>query len=343
MNSLNPRARLTWFAFPLGLVTLIAILLTVAPVAADSTITTPLTLRNHITIAGGSVRLGDIFDGFETPRAGISGDTIVAYAPRPGRRAVFDANWLARVAQRYRLDWRPTTRLDRVIVERASTVINAEDIVSALRDEIKSRGNAQNIELELSNRNLLVHIDSDLPATVEVIHIATEARRGKFSAIIAVPADDPQARRITVVGKLFSVVEVPVPARALRPGSPIRLSDIKWKRVRARYVQNDVVTDPNEFVNREAKRPLSADTMVRRSDLRVPVVVSKGMLVTMIFRTSSMVLTASGRALEAGSTGDFITVRNIQTKTTVDARVLGPNRVEVAALRLLAMSEGNVQ
>ena len=104
-----------------------------------------------------------------------------------------------------------------------------------------------------------------------------------------------------------------------------------------------MVTDPNEFVNREAKRPLSADTMVRRSDLRVPITVSKGMLVTMIFRTSSMVLTASGRALEAGSTGDFITVRNIQTKTTVDARVLGPNRVEVAALRQLATSEGNVQ
>jgi flagella basal body P-ring formation protein FlgA len=67
------------------------------------------------------------------------------------------------------------------------------------------------------------------------------------------------------------------------------------------------------------------------------------MLVTMIFRTPSMVLTATGRALEAGSTGDFITVRNSQTGATVDARILGPNRVEVAALRLLAASEGNVR
>ena len=67
------------------------------------------------------------------------------------------------------------------------------------------------------------------------------------------------------------------------------------------------------------------------------------MLVTMMFRSWSLVLTASGGALEAGSTGVFITVRNTQTKMTVDARILGPNRVEVAALRQLASSKGNVQ
>jgi len=83
--------------------------------------------------------------------------------------------------------------------------------------------------------------------------------------------------------------------------------------------------------------------MVHRSDLQAPVTVSKGMLVTMIFRSASMVLTASGRALEAGSTGDFITVRNTQTNATIDAKILGPNRVGVDALRQLATSKGKVQ
>lgn len=310
---------------------------------ADSTEPAPLTLRNHITVVGGSVHLRDIFDGFENPRPGVSGDTIIAYAPQPGRRAVFDANWLARVAQRHRLHWRPTTRLDRVIVERASTVVDATDIAAALRDEIAARGHGENIDLELSNRKLLVHIDSSLPPTIEVIHIATEPRRGRFSATLAIPAGDPQGRRITVAGQFFSVVEVPVPARALRPGSTIRQRDLKWQRVRADQIKNDTVTDPNEFIGREAKRPLSANKMVRQSELRDPVVVSKGMLVTMVFRTASMELTATGRALEAGAMDDFITVRNSQTGATVDARILGPNRVEVAALRQLAASEGTAQ
>ncbi len=326
-----------------GLAALLGALLGAAAAAADSANPAPLTLRNHVTLVGGSVHLRDLFDGFENPRPGVSGDTIIAYAPQPGRRAVFDANWLARVAQRHRLDWRPTTRLDRVIVERASTVVDANDIASALRDEIAARGHGANIELELSNRKLLVHIDSSLPPTIEVIHIATEPRRGRFSATLAIPAGDPQARRITVAGQFFSVVEVPVPARAVRPGSTIRQGDIKWQRVRANQIQNDTVTDPKDFIGREAKRPLSANKMVRQSQLRDPVVVTKGMLVTMVFRTASMELTATGRALEAGATDDFITVRNSQTGATVDARILGPNRVEVAALRLLAASEGIAQ
>jgi flagella basal body P-ring formation protein FlgA len=341
MDPIKPLSTFTRLAISLVLVGLLAVLLGVSAAIADAA--TPLTLRNHVTVVGGSVRFGDIFDGFDAPRAGVGSDTVIAYAPQPGRRAVFDANWLARIAQRYRLDWRPTTRFDRVVVDRASTVIDTDDILAALRDEITAGGNAENIELELSNRNLLVHIDASLPPTIDVVHLTTDARRGKFSAIIAVPAGDPQAHRITVVGQIYSVVEVPVPTRALRPGSVIRPSDIKWKRVRASHVQTDVVTDPQEFAGREANRPLSADRMVRRSDLRVPIAVTKGMLVTMIFRSSSMVLTASGRALEGGSTGDFITVRNSQTDVTVDARILGPNRVEVAALRLLVSSEGNVR
>jgi flagella basal body P-ring formation protein FlgA len=331
------------FAIPLGLVALFAVMVGATSASADGNISTPLTLRNHVTVSGGSIHLGDIFDGFEVSNAGINGETIVAYAPQPGRRAVFDAKWLSRVAQRYQLDWRPTTRLDRVVVDRASTVVNAEDIAAVLRQEFEARGNQQNIDLELSNRNLLVHIDSDLPPTLEVVSLSTESRRGQFSAIIAVPAGDPQARRITVTGQMFAVVEVPVPNRILRPGNPIRESDIKWKRVRVNSVRNDAVTDINEFLNLEPKRPLSANNMVQRADLRAPVTVSKGMLVTMVFRSATMVLTASGRALEAGSTGDFITVRNTQTNTTVDAKILGPNRVEVAALRQLASSEGKVQ
>ncbi len=343
MNSLKRLSMLTRAAVLLGLVALIAVLSGVSTVSADSDITTPLSLRTRVTIEDSAIRLDDIFDGFGGSRAGINGDTVVAYAPQPGRRAVFDAKWLSRVARRYRLDWRPTTRLDRVIVERASTIITAEDIISAIRDDLKAGGNWENVDLELSNRNLLVHIESNLPATIEVVNISTEERQGRFSAIIAVPAGDPQARRITIAGRIFPVVEVPVPSRALRPGSVIRPDDIKWIRVRADRIHNNIVSDPAEFTGREAIRPLSANRLVRRSDLRIPVTVSKGMLVTMIFRTSSMVLTATGRALEAGSTGDFITVRNTQTKQIVDARILGPNRVQVAALRQLASSKGIIQ
>jgi len=343
MTSIKRLFTPTRLAILLGLAALVTVMAGISAASAEPAVASPLSLRHHVTVEGGSVRLGDMFDGLDETNAGVGGETVVAYAPQPGRRAIFDANWLSRIAQRLRLNWRPTTRLDRVVVERASTTINAEDIRNALREEIKASGNTEDFDLELANRNLVVHIDANLPATIEVVQLVTEPRRGKFSAVIAVPAGDPQARRVGIEGRLFAMVEAPVPNRALRPGSIVRSGDIVWTRVRANRINTDIVTDPKDIAGQEVRRPLRANGLVRRSDLQAPITVSKGMLVTMIFSTPSMTLTASGRALEAGSTGDFITVRNIQTKTTVDARILGPNRVEVAALRQVAASEGKNQ
>ena len=77
-------------------------------------------LRHQAVVDDNVVRLDDIFDA-EFAGLGLDPATTIAYAPLPGRRAVFDAGWLARVAYRHRLPWRPTTRLDRIIVERTST------------------------------------------------------------------------------------------------------------------------------------------------------------------------------------------------------------------------------
>ena len=72
-----------------------------------------LSLRRQIVIDQDTIRLGDLFDGQISAVAGVTADTVVAYAPEPGRRAIFDAEWLSRLAQRLRLNWRPATRLDR--------------------------------------------------------------------------------------------------------------------------------------------------------------------------------------------------------------------------------------
>jgi flagella basal body P-ring formation protein FlgA len=60
----------------------------------------------------------------------------------------------------------------------------------------------------------------------------------------------------------------------------------------------------------------------------------------MIYRTPAMLLTATGRSSEAGSTGDIIRVTNSQTRTTIDARILGPDRVEVVAGEQVALGTG---
>ena len=72
-------------------------------------------LKETVTVNSRRVYIGDLFRN-----AGNKADIAIAYAPRPGQRAIFDARWLYRVARAYNLDWRPLGNQDQVVVERKS-------------------------------------------------------------------------------------------------------------------------------------------------------------------------------------------------------------------------------
>lgn len=314
-----------------------------APSVSPQTVGEPapeLSLRRQVTVDQNSIRLGDLFDGPVSGVPGVSADTVVAYAPQPGRRAIFDADWLSRMAYRYRLNWRPATRLDRAIVQRTSTIVSGDTIAFALTDALAQRGYGEDYEVSLSNRNLLIHIDSNMPATVDIVNLSVDLKSERFNAVLAVPAGDPNAQRHNVTGRLFAMIEVPVPVAILRPGKAIRSGDVKWMPVRAGSVRDSIVTDMDDLIDMEPRRALRQHTPIRLADLRQPQDIEKGNVVTMTFETQGMTLSATGVAQQNGIQGDIIRVRNSQTKLVIDARVTGPDRVAVRILPQLAANQG---
>ena len=84
-----------------------------------------IVLKESVRVESDVVHIGDLF-----LHTGKKGTIAVAYAPSPGKKATFDANWLYRIAKAYQLDWRPMNRHHRVIVERTSTIISQKQIGS---------------------------------------------------------------------------------------------------------------------------------------------------------------------------------------------------------------------
>jgi flagella basal body P-ring formation protein FlgA len=79
---------------------------------------------------------------------------------------------------------------------------------------------------------------------------------------------------------------------------------------------------------RSAVKPQNAPT----PDMQLPAaprVVERGAIVTVCARTAGVRITTSGKALEAGSTGDTVGIELADTKQRVLARVTGPQAVEV--------------
>ncbi len=292
-----------------------------------------ISLRESVEVNNSLITLGDLFT--------VSGEkaTIeVAYAPEPGKRAVFDARWLYRLAHAYRLPWRPLSEHVRSVVTRRSEIIGQREIEELILDALANKGADANGELELNNQLLQLHVPADALATVRVEETIFDTRSQRFTAILAAPSGKGGMKRTRVRGRLFKTAEVPVLNRRVLIGEVISAKDIQWIKVRASRLQTNTIVNETDLVGHTPKRGLRSGYPVLASAVQRPVLVAKGSLVTMMLRTPQMLLTAKGKALENGANGDVIRIKNAQSKSVIEAEVVGEGRVAVKPTTLVAMN-----
>ena len=97
-----------------------------------------------------------------------------------------------------------------------------------------------------------------------------------------------------------------------------------------------MLTDANRLIGQEVRRGGNAGQPLRIGDLRAPILVSKNSTVTMQLQTANMRLSSKGRAMDDASMGDAVRIMNLQSKTVVEATVIGASTVQVmpaAAMR----------
>jgi flagella basal body P-ring formation protein FlgA len=86
-----------------------------------------------------------------------------------------------------------------------------------------------------------------------------------------------------------------------------------------------------DVIGMEAARPLPVGTIVRSSDVIRPQLVRRGEPVTIVFRDGALSITAEGRALGSGATGDFVRIVSLSTNRTLDGVVEGTGSVRISA------------
>ena len=228
------------------LISTLLLILVAATARAES-----VTLNGSVAVNGDYVRLGDLFDN-----TGDKTDVIVAYAPEPGKQAVFDASWLYRVAQRNRLSWRPLTPRDRAVVRRDSYVVTRQEIEDQILERLRENGANGEIQVYLSNRSLRLHMASDEPAQVGIEDLDLDRRTNRFSALVVAPVGDPAARRVRVTGRVIEMAEIPVLGRRLLAGTLIREGDIRWIKLRTDQLQRDTITVATDLIGLVSSRTL---------------------------------------------------------------------------------------
>ncbi len=288
-----------------------------------------IVLRQNIIVDNGLVTLGDFFDG-----AGQKAPIVVAYAPDPGKRAVFDANWLYRAANAYGLKWKPMSLKQQAVVKRETVTIGREEIEDHILAALIDKGLDPEMTVELSNRTMRLYVPTNSLASVIVENVDFDQRTKRFSAYVSTP--DSKSSRVT--GRLQKMLNVPVPNRRVLKGELIGSQDIIWIETPSNRVQPNIIMHPDDLIGKTPRRGLRSGSPVRSSDVERPIIIKKGSLVTMVLKTPMMTLTSQGKAIENGSDGDVIRLTNTQSNTVIQAIVSGAGVVTITTVSHLAMN-----
>ena len=302
-------------------------------VHADPSITNPVMLNTAFKVEKKIIRLGDLFTN-----TGKQSEVAVAYSPEPGKRISFDARWLYRIARAYRLDWRPMNDRVRSVVFRASRVISRDEIEDSVRVALAKEGVARDSDVELFDQFIRLHVPLGSLSGISVDGIEHNPRNSRFSAVISVSSNSQNARQYRIRGRIHKTSEIPVLIRRVLSGETINKNDIKWIKVRDQRIQQNAVRTAAEIVGMTPKRSIRPGAPILLSSIQVPIMVAKGSLVTMFLQAPQMVLTARGKALENGSDGDVIPIRNMNSKKIVEAEIIGHGKVAVRPVAKLAMN-----
>jgi flagella basal body P-ring formation protein FlgA len=123
--------------------------------------------------------------------------------------------------------------------------------------------------------------------------------------------------------------EVLTLATPLPKGTVLKKSDLAPIRHNIAALPHGYFSDPARLVGMELRRPMRAGEVVTPNAISTPAVVERGQQVILIAETGMIAVSMKAEALQDGSIGQRIQVRNLSSRRVVEAEVVSRNVVKV--------------
>jgi flagellar basal body P-ring formation protein FlgA len=280
-------------------------------------------LRRMTTLQGPRVYLRDLFDD-----AGVNADRVLGPGPGPGGRIVVEARQLKAIARQYDVDWQPASGNDRAMLEWPGRPMKREDALAAVRAALVAQGAAPDCDVDIPGFN---------PPTVPLSGVFTpvvtrldyDRDLGRFVAFLSVIGDGTEPISVRVSGDVSDVIEVPVTVIRLSAGAIAGPDDVRMARVHVASVHGEVARELTNVVGMQLKQQIPAGVPIPVAELMLPTQIRRGEPVRLQLQVGGLSLSGQGTALESGSIGEQIRVRNISSQAVLEAEVLGPGMVRV--------------
>ena len=278
------------------------------------------TLKPYTTLASGTVRLCDLFDGAD--------DRPLGPAPPPGGRITVEAPQLSAIAHMFKVDWHPAGPGDRAILERPGRALVRDDILPPLRALLEADGAAADSDIELPVPSA-APFPAGGPPALSFSETSFDPASGRFTTLLQAMGDGMPPVQLRLSGRVQAMVELPVPRRTLMPGDVIGPDDLQWTRLRTGLLRGETVRQAVQAVGQAVRRTVAPGQPILLADLGRPVIVAKGAPLALLLDGPGLQVTAQGVAAEPGALGERIHVLNPYSRAMLEAEVTGPGQARV--------------
>ncbi len=282
------------------------------------------TLRPAVLLHGPNVLLSDLFDD-----AGADADRVLGPGPSPGGRIVVEAAQLGAIARRFDVDWHPVSSADRSVLERAGQPLDQDAALGAVRSALVGAGASPDCRIALSGFAAPLIPMGAIPRPL-VSQLDYDSRSGRFSALLSVAGAGMEPVTVRVAGQVDSMVELPVTSVRLLAGAIVRAEDVHMARISAAELRGEVVHGLEAIIGQQLTRPVAPGQPLSPKDLMKPTLVRRGSMVRLQLESGGLSVTGQGVALESGSAGDRIRLRNPGSRNLLEGVVIGPDVVRIA-------------
>ena len=195
-----------------------------------------------------------------------------------------------------------------------------------VQEHVASSGLPARHEIQLSrlDHRLRLPLCNDDALSASLESPATPVGR----VTVRVSCTAPSPWRLFVPAQVSLFQPVVVSTRPLSRGSVVGADDVHLAERDTGLLGSNYLLDPAQAIGMQLKRNVSADSVLSYTQLENNRIVRRGDKVVISAGNSSVSVKMPGEALEDGTQGEQIRVRNSRSNRVIRARVTGPGQVE---------------
>ncbi|MGA3116909.1 MAG: flagellar basal body P-ring formation chaperone FlgA [Syntrophobacteraceae bacterium] len=292
---------------------------------------------SNVTVNHKDVSLAEICDPETLPGEwkSIMDGLNIGDAPQAGLEKFIDPGqlrtYLVRLLDSYRINSSEVKfdLPDRIVVRRESTQITQEQIEEIFKKFVFDNSPWKREEINIQRvRFSGIPVIPTGKMTYEVTGSSARERFiGNVTATVDFYVNGDKVRTLGVVGKVEVFGNVYLASRPLKQNEIISEADLEVHKMNLTDAADRFATRPDQVESRRVLHNIGVHQPLELRDLDKPLVLKRGDSVQIVYDEPGFSVTAKGQANADGGVGDALVVTNVESKKTIQCRVVDARTV----------------